>query len=215
MPLALGVKQILAIDLGTDLFPALALGSENPEPDVMLRPPRSKSQPLVDGRLLRRAFLWLGIIEASLCFLAFFFINNWIDLPVFQSLHALIFSSIPHTSQHNLASTVFYAGVVMAQIGNAFACRTERNRGRSLGWISNPSLIRGIAIDVVILLVFIYFQPLADIFGNVAMPPVLWIGLGLFPIIVYSLDWIRKWLVRWRARFVQQEINSSASKEAI
>ena len=42
MPLALGVKQILAIDLGTDLFPALALGSENPEPDVMQRPPRRK-----------------------------------------------------------------------------------------------------------------------------------------------------------------------------
>lgn len=215
MPLALGVKQILAIDLGTDLFPALALGSENPEPDVMLRPPRSKSQPLVEGRLLRRAFLWLGIIEAALCFLAFFFIDNWIDLPIFQLFHALIFSSIPHASQHDLASTVFYAGVVMAQIGNAFACRTERNRGRSLGWFSNPALIRGIAIDMVILLVFIYFQPLADIFGNVAIPPVVWIGLGLFPVIVYSLDWIRKWLVRWRARFVHQEINSSVSKEAI
>ncbi len=68
MPLALGVKQILAIDLGTDLFPALALGSENPEPDVMQRPPRRKTQPLVDGSLLRRAFLWLGLIEAVLCF---------------------------------------------------------------------------------------------------------------------------------------------------
>jgi magnesium-transporting ATPase (P-type) len=215
MPLALGVKQILAIDLGTDLFPALALGSENPEPDVMQRPPRSKAQPLVDGRLLRRAFLWLGLIEAGLCFLAFFFINHWIDLPAFQSLHDMIFSSIPHTSQNALAVTVYYAGVVMAQIGNAFACRTERNRGRFLGWLSNPSLLRGIAIEVAILLGLVYFPPLADLFGHVAIPPVLWVGLGLFPFIVYSLDWIRKWFIRWRERFVQQVINSSVSKEAI
>jgi magnesium-transporting ATPase (P-type) len=67
MPLALGVKQILAIDLGTDLFPALALGSEIPERDVMQRPPRRKVQSLVDGRLLRRSFLWLGLLEAILC----------------------------------------------------------------------------------------------------------------------------------------------------
>jgi magnesium-transporting ATPase (P-type) len=131
MPLALGVKQILAIDLGTDLFPALALGSENPERDVMQRPPRPKSQPLVDGRLLRRAFLWLGMIEAVLCFSAFYFINNGVDIAFFQPLHARIFSSISHADQHNLAITVYYAGVVMAQIGNAFASRTERNRGRS------------------------------------------------------------------------------------
>ncbi|MFZ0533680.1 MAG: cation-transporting P-type ATPase [Anaerolineales bacterium] len=213
MPLALGVKQILAIDLGTDLFPALALGSENPEPDVMLRPPRSKSQPLVDGSLLRRAFLWLGLLEAVLCFLAFYFINNWIDIPYFKSLHTMIFSNLPHSDQHNLAITVFYAGVVMAQVGNAFACRTERNRGRFLGWLSNPTLLRGIAIELVILLGLIYIHPLANLFDHIAIPPAIWIGLFFFPLIIYSLDWIRKWLVRWRERFVQKVINSSVVKE--
>ena len=47
IPLALTVMQILAIDLGTDLFPALALGTEKPEPDIMKRPPRRRNQPLV------------------------------------------------------------------------------------------------------------------------------------------------------------------------
>jgi Ca2+-transporting ATPase len=213
MPLALGVKQILAIDLGTDLFPALALGSEKPEPDVMERPPRKKSKPLIDNKLLQRSFLWLGLIEATLCFLSYYFINNWLDIPALQSLHAVIFTNIPHASQHNLAITVFYAGVVMAQIGNAFACRTERNRGRSLGWFSNPALWRGIAIELAILLGLIYIPPLADLFEHVAIPPVIWAGLIFFPVIIYSLDWIRKWIVRWRERFVQQVIDSSMSKE--
>ena len=97
MPLALGVKQILAIDLGTDLFPALALGSEIPERDVMQRPPRRKKQPVVDGSLLRRSFLWLGLLEALLCFAAFYFVNNWLDIPFFQSLHdSSIYSYSPY-----------------------------------------------------------------------------------------------------------------------
>ena len=215
MPLALGVRQILAIDLGTDLFPALALGSEIPEPDVMQRPPRRKTQPLVDGNLLRRAFLWLGLLEAGLCFLVFYFINNWIDLPIFQSLHNLIFSQLSHSNQHNLAITAYYAGVVMAQVGNAFACRTERNRGRFLGWLANPALLRGIAIELVILLGLIYIQPLADLFGHIALPPVLWLGLIMYPLVIYSMDWIRKWIVRWRERLVQQVISSSMNKEEI
>jgi Ca2+-transporting ATPase len=215
MPLALGVKQILAIDLGTDLFPALALGSEIPERDVMQRPPRRKLQPLVDGRLLRRSFLWLGLLEAILCFTAFYFVNNWLDIPFFQSLHNSIFSTIPHSSQNNLAITIYYAGVVMAQVGNAFACRTERNRGRYLGWLSNPTLIRGIVIDVVILLGLIYIKPLANLFGNVAIPAVLWIGLILFPVIIYGMDWILKMIFRVRERFAHQVINSSMSKEEI
>jgi magnesium-transporting ATPase (P-type) len=215
MPLALGVKQILAIDLGTDLFPALALGSEKPEPDVMQRPPRRKNQSLVDGRLLRRSFLWLGLLEALLCFGAFYFVNNFLDIPLFQSLHDSIFSTIPHSYQNSLAITVYYAGVVMAQVGNAFACRTERNRGRYLGWLSNPTLIRGIIIDVAILIGLIYIKPLANLFGNVAIPLPLWGGLIFFPVTIYGMDWVLKMILRLRERFVHQVINSSMSKEEI
>ena len=68
IPLALTFKQILAIDLGTDLLPALALGTEKPEPDIMEHPPRRRSQRLVDRSLIRRSFFWLGMIEAGLCY---------------------------------------------------------------------------------------------------------------------------------------------------
>jgi magnesium-transporting ATPase (P-type) len=213
LPLALGVKQILAIDLGTDLFPALALGSEIPEKDVMQRPPRRKLQPLVDGRLLRRSFLWLGLLEALLCFGAFYFVNNFLDIPFLKSLHDSIFSTFPHAYQNNLAITVYYAGVVMAQVGNAFACRTERNRGRYLGWLSNPTLIRGIVIDVAILLGLIYIKPLANLFGNVPIPPAFWAVLIFFPVVIYGMDWILKMIAHLRERFVHQVINSSMSKE--
>jgi len=72
LPLALTVMQILAIDLGTDMLPALALGTEKPEPGVMNRPPRPQNKRLLSFSLLLRAYGWLGMIEAALCFVGFF-----------------------------------------------------------------------------------------------------------------------------------------------
>jgi Ca2+-transporting ATPase len=203
-PLALTVAQILAIDLGTDIFPALALGAEPPEPDVMRRPPRRRNAPLLDSRLVTRAFLWLGMIEAALCCAAFalvytaFGYGNVLGLPPWPWLERLNPLWLPAGQVHVLASTAFFAGVVMAQFGNAFACRTDRERGRRLAWLSNRALVSGVAAEVVIALSLIYLPGLRSVFGMVPLPPALWPGLILFAPAVYSLEWIRKsvaWLV--------------------
>src|SRR5262249_43077205 len=83
IPLALTVAQILAIDLGTDLLPALALGAEPPEPRVMQQAPPRRGQPLLDGKLFTRAFLWLGLLETALCYAGFFgvyYAEAWLGL---------------------------------------------------------------------------------------------------------------------------------------
>jgi len=190
LPLAITVRQILAIDLVTDLFPALALSVEKPEPDVMKRPPRRKDQPIFDRPMLIRAFLWLGAIEAVLCYFGFFLVYDK-DNRIF---------STPIQGSYALALTMFYAGVISAQVGNAFACRSEQNRSSRLGWLSNPTLLIGIAIELVSLLIFIYYPPIAALFGHVSLPAGLWILLALYAPILYTLEWIRKGLERWRKR---------------
>lgn len=205
IPLALTVRQILAIDLGTDFFPAIALGMERPEPNVMNKPPRRPNQPLIDNGLLIRAFLWLGMIETALCYVGFFsvylftgnaeasgiggFLSN-LPYPSF------LFMPFPLEDAQILAVTVFHAGVVMAQVGNAFACRSESERGRRLGWISNRNLLLAVALEIVSILAIIYLPPLADIFGHKPIPPVYWLGLVFFGPIVYGADWTRKQIVR-------------------
>lgn len=205
-PLILSVRQILAIDLGTDLFTALALGMEKPEPDVMKKQPRRRNTPLIDQSLMARAFLWLGMIEAVLGFVGYFIVYDVTSekhqlsfLPVF--LHKILdlpgMVGIPVDQAHSLSITVFFAGVVMAQIGNAFACRTEKQRGRIVGWFSNPVLIWGVILEVIIVFALIYIQPLADIFDHYPLPLVYWFGLFLYAPILYGLDWLRKSLGRW------------------
>ena len=66
VPLPLTVMQILAIDLGTETLPALALGREPAEPGIMDRAPRARDRGILDAPMLVRAWLWLGLLEAAL-----------------------------------------------------------------------------------------------------------------------------------------------------
>jgi Ca2+-transporting ATPase len=203
VPLALSVRQILAIDLGTDMFPALALGMEKPEPDVMKRPPRSRNQPLLDGGLLSRA-LWLGLIEATLCFsgfLSIFIVSghvNEIGLAFLAPLASWIDFrlSLSFNQALILAATVYHAGVVTSQIGNALACRSDHMRSSALGWLSNKYLWIGILIELFGIYSIIYIPFLADIFNHAPLLSWMWIGLAFNTIIIYSVEWIRKAIVR-------------------
>jgi magnesium-transporting ATPase (P-type) len=202
IPLALSALQILAIDMGTDLLPGLALGSERPEPDVMRRPPRRRSQRLIDTPLMGRAFLWLGLIEAGLCFAGFFLVLGglqnfpWLDEITQAWFSRLGIGPLSPAQTAMLASTVYFAGVVTAQVGNAFASRTEKNRGRSVGWFSNRTLLIGIALQMLMILVLVYFPPTARLFGLLPLPPVYWIGLIGYAFVIYSFDRIRKSIAR-------------------
>ena len=80
MPLPLVVMQVLAIDLGTDMVPAIALGTERAEPGTMTRPPRPRSDRLLDRATLARAFAWIGPLEAlaaMACFLFAYWLSGW------------------------------------------------------------------------------------------------------------------------------------------
>jgi magnesium-transporting ATPase (P-type) len=203
IPLALNVRQILAIDLGTDMFPALALGMEKPEPDVMKHPPRPRAQPLLDSKLLWRAF-WLGSIETALCFAGFLSIllfSGHIDrigLDFLSPLASLVdfHLSISFEQAILYGATVYHAGVVTSQVGNALACRSDRLRSSNIGWLSNKYLWFGIVIEIAGILAITYIPFFADIFQHIPLPGWMWIGLGLNALVLYSMEWIRKAIVR-------------------
>jgi magnesium-transporting ATPase (P-type) len=191
IPLPLTVMQILAVDLGTDLAPALALGADPPERDVMRRPPRSRSERLLDARTLARAYLWLGPLEAALGMLAFFY-AYW--LAGFAPWAALPASGEPYRT----ATTMSLAGIVACQVGNAFACRSAHESVRRIGLRGNRLLILGISLEVGLLLAFIYVAPLAHVFGLAPLDARHWALLIAFPAVIVLLEELRKAAVRGR-----------------
>jgi magnesium-transporting ATPase (P-type) len=173
IPLPLTVMQILAVDLGTDLLPALALGAESPEPDVMRRPPRPWRERLLNLPTLLRAYGWLGMIEAALSLGGYFFaywLVGWrLGAPLPRN--GLVYAT---------ATTMTLAGIVACQVGNAFACRSDHQASWRLGFASNRLLLIGIAVEISLLLLLIYAPPLQSVFGLGPLGIEHWLLLAAF-----------------------------------
>jgi magnesium-transporting ATPase (P-type) len=185
IPLPLTVMQILAVDLGTDLLPALALGVEKPEPDVMQRPPRSRRERLLSFRTLLRAYAWLGMIEATLGLLGFFavyWLAGWRPGQPMENAGVL----------YATATTMSLAGIVACQIGNAFVCRSERESIRHLGLTSNRRLLAAILAEVIVLMALVYVSPLARVFSLAPLAPLHWLILASFAPLLFIGEELRK-----------------------
>ncbi len=202
VPLALTVMQILAVDLGTDLVPALALGTEKPEPGLMDRPPRGRKERIVDRKLVLRAFLWLGSIQTALCFAGFFFLwwtMGYRDLFNLPRPDLLPYAQrlLTHEGMvYVLATSMFHAGVVTTQIGNAYACRTERTSVFKAGFFSNRFLLFGFAFELALIALMIYAPPFQALFEEGPLPLGYWGFLFLYPPIMFFAEEGRKAIVR-------------------
>nr|BFE71884.1 hypothetical protein GCM10020092_051850 [Actinoplanes digitatis] len=198
VPLPLTVLQILAIDLGTETLPALALGREPAEPGLMARRPRPRTAGVIDRKLLLRAWLLLGGVSAVLVMGAYLF-------TLWRSGWHPGDPTGPGTALHQAylqATTVTFAGIVACQIGTAFAARTDRASLFSIGLFTNPLLLWGIAFELLFTAAVVYAPPLQHVFGTAALG---WSHLALiapFPLIVWGADEIARWISRRRHRVV-------------
>jgi sodium/potassium-transporting ATPase subunit alpha len=194
IPLPLTILQILAIDLGTDLFPALALGAEAPSPDVMKQPPRHADERLLSGGLLARAYLFLGPIEALAGLFGFFFFlhtSGWHYGEMFPADSALSLQ----------ATTVCMGAIIIAQIGNVFACRSFRESIFSIGFFSNSLVLSGIALELVLAGFIIYTGPGNAFFGTAPVDMRVWLTLVPFGFLLILAEEGRKYIVRRRLRY--------------
>jgi calcium-translocating P-type ATPase len=197
IPLPLTVMQILAIDLGTDTLPALALSREPAEPGLMDRPPRPRRQGVISAGMLARSWGFLGLISASLVMAGFFVTlrhAGW-----HPGADAGPGSPLNHA--YRQATTVAWLGIVACQVGTAFAVRTDHASLRSVGVFTNKSLLAGIAVALAFAAALVYLPVLHGFFGTEALTPAQLAIVVPFPFIVWGADEIRRLLLRhYRAR---------------
>jgi calcium-translocating P-type ATPase len=196
VPLPLTVLQILAIDLGTEILPALALGRERAEPGLMERPPRPRTENVIQRSLLFRAWVFLGLIEAALVMGGFFYVL----LDAGWSPGDAVSEGDPLHDGYLRATTMTFAGIVACQIGVAVAARTERVSLLTIGLFSNRLLIWGILSEILFAAALIYEPHLQEIFGTAPLGPTEVAILACFPVVVWGADELRRYLVRRRSR---------------
>jgi potassium/sodium efflux P-type ATPase len=197
IPPALLILQILAIDLGTDMLPALALGMEKPEMGLLQQPPRKKTKPLLDKSLLLRAYCFLGLLEGMAGMTGFFLVwlANGYNLAALQAVTPAILSrsaDVATIAIYHQATTVMLAAIVACQDGNVFACRSERVSIFRLGFFSNRLIWIGIVVEWILILSIIYLPPLESVFSTASIQPIQWLGLLLCPFLILIADELRK-----------------------
>ena len=195
VPLPLSVLLLLTFDVGTETLPALALGREAAEPGIMHRPPRPHDEGIVQASMLVRAWLFLGLIAAALAMGGFFYILSnagWHPGDPVGAGHPL-----HHAYQQ--AVTMTFLGMVMCQVGTAFAARTERASLRSVGVFTNRLLLWGIAFELGLAAMIIYVPFFQHLLGTAALPLDALLIAATFPFIVWGADESRRGLVRHRA----------------
>ncbi len=181
-PLALTVLQVLALDLGTDTFSAVALGAEPPRTGQKGRGPSDGR--LLDSLVARRAFGILGPVEAVLAMTAFvvtLVVGGW-----------QLGAPVPDGELLLQASGATFATVVLAQTANAFACRSTRLRPGAMGWGSNRLLVVAAVVELGATSLFLFVPPVAEALRHA--PPALagWMVAAAAPVLLLVADAVDK-----------------------
>jgi magnesium-transporting ATPase (P-type) len=184
----LNALQVLSIDLGSDVLPALALGTEAPEPGLLEQPPRPRSERLMSGAVIGR-FVFLGVIQAIGATASFFFALyaggwQWGD-PLSGSMPI-----------YHQAITMTQAGIVFSQVFNGLAVRTDRESVFRVGIFSNRLLVLSEVLGVLIMLAISYLPPLQSLLGTAAVPAYYWAVPAAFGLVALIAEELRKAYIR-------------------
>jgi sodium/potassium-transporting ATPase subunit alpha len=186
IPLPLSVIQILSIDLGSDMLPGLALGSEKPEKNIMNRPPAGSQEKILDWEVFKRGYFFVGIIEASaamVAFVSFLLLHGW--------EYGTVVLADPYL--HRQAMTMTLLGAISCQLMNVWTMRSWEFSAFSVGLFANPLLIGAMIIEMAWIWMLLYVEPVQHIFNTATVPLTdLWILLP-FPILLFVSHEFYKW----------------------
>ena len=185
LPLPLLALQILWVNLITDGLPALALGVDPKAPDIMRRPPR----PPREGVFTRSVNVLLVVIS---------FYLTLILLPLFAYYVLLNPRHLSEPSQVlTQAQTMVFVTLILAELVNAFNCRSDLHSLFTVGFFTNRFLLVGVVLSLAIMAAVINWPPLADIFHVSALAAGDWLlaaglALTLFPVVEVTKCLLRR-----------------------
>lgn len=188
IPLPLTVMQILTIDLGTDMLPALGLATEQTEPGTMKKPPRKRTEHLLTKQIILKAFAWYGLLASIISIGAYFFVNHLNGWPT----TALATDGTVYA----MATTMTLAAIVFCQIGAVFNCRTAEQSLFKIVFFSNKRILGGICFEVILIACLMYVPFLQKLFGTTGIQLQDWLFLICIPLPLIIIEEIRKKMIR-------------------
>lgn len=198
IPVPITAMQILAIDLGTETLPALALGVEKPEPGIMNMPPRSKKTGVIDKTVLMRGYIILGLLNSAAVICAYYLVLFWGGWRPGMQLEP---NDITFTNPlHLKATTTVFVGIVVMQIANVFACRSPKYSVFKIGFFDNKLMLWGIVFELVFTCALIYMPFFQKIFNTTGLGCSEWAILFVFMAVIFFIEEFRKRCILGRVK---------------
>ena len=172
LPVPLKAIQLLWLNLVTDSFPALALGTEKGEPDIMNIPPRKPDEAILDKVMLKKiGFQSIAIAVASL--LAFKWgLNQYPD-------------------DISKARTITFVTLITAELLRAYSSRSQKHTLFKIGFFTNKNLVISTLFSFGLMLAVVYIPLLQPIFDTFALGVVDWkviLPFAFIPLVVGEVD---------------------------
>lgn len=151
--------QLLWLNLVTDGAPALALGTEKGDPDIMQHPPRPADEPIINKYMLRGIVVQTVAITAAT--LAAFFLGGGALKGATDDARIL-------------SETYAFVTLSLSELFRAFTARSEYYPLAKIGVFTNKNMNLAVLVSIVLVLVVIYFPPLRNIFDTTALHLIDW-----------------------------------------
>lgn len=160
LPLPLLPIQVLWVNLVTDGLPAIALGFEPAEKDIMMRPPRGAKENIFSQGLLNLILFRGTLIGISTL---------------------AVFSSIFHfTASVDRARTAAFVTLVITQLMHVFECKSERKNIFEVPFFNNIALVLATMCSLTMILSAVYIPFMQQVFKTVSLSVNDWILIGGF-----------------------------------
>ena len=188
LPSPLTAILILCINLGTDIFPALALGVEPTEEKFMNIPPRDPKSHIMNRKFIARFFgigLFIGVIVIG-SFIYYLYRYDW------QWGIKLEKESLAYLK----ASTIAFSLLVLIQMVNAFNSRSEKESIFKIGVFKNHWLIGAIALSILVLILMVEVPFIQELLHTTHLTEKEWIFVTAASLSVLIFEEIRKLIIR-------------------
>jgi len=184
LPSPLTPIQLLWLNLITDGAPALALGMEKGDPDIMVQPPRPPDEPVINRQMRTR----IGIQTVAIAGVTLY--AYWMGIQMYPG--------IPEE-----AKTMAFVTLSFSELLRAFTVRSERYPLHKIGLFSNKWMLYAVASSMLLLLAVVYVPFLQPIFNTVPLGWAEWqivLPLLFIPAIVAEIS---KWLMGTQLKVAQ------------
>jgi Ca2+-transporting ATPase len=191
-PVPLRPVQLLVLNLVTDGAPALALGLEKGDPDIMTQPPRPTKEPVINSEMLIGTIVQGIVITAAVLVAYYWALGRY-----------------AHHVDH--AQTVAFACLSLAQLPMAIAARSQRHSIFTIGFFSNMWMLWAVLGSTLIVLILIYVPFLQPFFDTIPLNLIDWAVVAPLVFTPAASAEVTKIFLRRRARRVEAARGAASS----